>query len=44
LVELHFRDITEDKVLCTFDDGREDLGWWLVERWVSGGFLWWAFV
>jgi hypothetical protein len=26
LVEFHFRDIAEGKVLCTFGDGREDLG------------------
>jgi hypothetical protein len=32
-VELHFRDIAERKVLYTFGDGREDLGWWLVEQW-----------
>jgi hypothetical protein len=43
-VELHFWDIAEGKVLCTFSDGMEDLGWWLMEWWVSGGFLWWAFI
>jgi hypothetical protein len=39
LVELHFRDIAEGKVFCAFGGGREDLGWWLVEQWVSGGLL-----
>jgi hypothetical protein len=42
-VEFHFRDFAEGKMLCTFSDGRDDLGWWLVVRWVSGGFLRWAF-
>jgi hypothetical protein len=36
LVELHFRDIAKGKMLYTFSNGREDLGWWLVEQWVSG--------
>jgi hypothetical protein len=44
LVELHFRDIAEGWVLCTFGDGREGLDWWLVEGWMSDRFLQWAFV